>query len=193
MAAILSTFTTIGMILAVLMLALDYIRKEYKDKNTKIIMFSFGIFVFAIALILSYQLFTDKASSSSWAIRTMDYVNGFKAWKSSPIFGVGYGDFEKANKVAGIMKQGYSNSVFAILSQGGLLLFTVYIIPFILGIKYSFVTGNKEITFFILIVLLEFILTLFPYTFLLLFLLAFFSALGLTSLQLKHIIPRNRI
>lgn len=175
---ILSTVTSIGMILLIVVYALEYLRHTPKERVNKVIKTYLGIGVLILGSYLAYKLFLDKASSESWSIRTLDYVNGFIAWKQSPIFGVGYGEFMKVNYLAGTNKQGFSNSVFAILSQGGIVLFSVYLFSFIYCVRCAIRHRDSGIISFLIIVILEFILTLFPYTFLLLFLLSFFYAIG---------------
>lgn len=177
----LTTFTTIGMILVIIIFALEYLRHMPKEKVKIIIKIYSSVVVLIIASILSYMVFLDKASSESWSIRTMDYVNGFIAWKKAPIFGNGYGEFMKVNAIAGKTKQGYSNSILAVLSQGGIVLFSVYLSSFIHCGKSVIRQKNTGIISFLIIAVLEFSLTLFPYTFLLLFLIAFFYAIGFMS------------
>jgi hypothetical protein len=175
-ASILSTTTTTGIILIVVVFTLSFLRKKPRDQIIKILKFLGSVVAVVICAFISYNLFAEKSTSHSWSVRYLDFVYGFTAWKYSPIFGTGYGDFMKANLVAGVTKQGFSNSIMAVLSQGGIVLFAVYIIPFITGGMVAAKDKNSGLILFLIIALLEFIFTLFPYTFLLLFILALFYA-----------------
>ena len=70
---------------------------------------------------------------------------------------------------------GFSNSITKVLSDGGIYLFVGYMFCFIKGIVDSIKTKNKEKLLIVLIVLFLFITTAFPYTYILFFLLIWFT------------------
>ena len=57
---------------------------------------------------------------------------------------------------------GLSNSLLTLLALGGLYLFNLYIIPFIISLKYYF-RKNKKIVFYIFMILSLFIVLIFHY------------------------------
>jgi hypothetical protein len=80
-------------------------------------------FIF-IGFILGFSLFKDKFNSESGSRRLEDIVNCFNAWCSSPIIGIGGGDYAEN------LLSGSSNSLFRLFAErgvigGGLYLFCI--------------------------------------------------------------------
>lgn len=100
--------------------------------------------LFVLLLVLIISLINKKAGTfsqtSSFGIRFDDYISGFKAWLSSPIFGWGYNNLDGINYFRENMANGgYSNSLLAILNGGGIIFGMLYLIPII----YSLHSRNK--------------------------------------------------
>lgn len=146
MITLVTTLTTSGYVIAIILLvSLFYsypINRKYAFKLKLII----GIILLVCAIACALYIIIDKADSMSFRIRVDDYMACFKAWLTSPIFGVGamntepivsfMSDFRSSN-------YGLSAGLGNILAQGGILLFAVYIIPFI----YWFVAALKNKNF----------------------------------------------
>ena len=100
--------------------------------------------LFIVLLVIIIDLINKKAGNfsqaSSFGIRFDDYISGFKAWLSSPIFGWGYNNLKGINNFrVNVANGGYSNSLFAILNGGGIVFGLLYLIPII----YSLHSRNK--------------------------------------------------
>ena len=89
------------------------------------------------------QVWEEKSDSISASIRFNDYIAGFLAWKESFFFGSGLVRGLKVieTNMNTLIRTnlGYSNSLFVILAQGGLILGGYYFYPvikIILGKRY---------------------------------------------------------
>ena len=69
---------------------------------------------------------------------------------------------------------GFSNSIFRVLAQGGILLFSMYAFPVILWIKRAVYSKDFGRIFFAIGFILLFVTTSFPYNYLMLYLLTVF-------------------
>lgn len=177
-AAVITTFTTTGFILTLIIYALAFLKKMPKDKILKILKTFISIIAVIVVAFIVRSLYIEKSSSYSWMIRMMHYTAEFRAWMHSPIFGNGYGDYLKANLIGGINMNGSSNAIFSVLSQGGIVLFFTYLFAFGMSLRGAVKHDEKGMIFFILIIAIEFCVTLFQYTFLMLLILAVFYAYG---------------
>ena len=82
---------------------------------------------------------------------------------------------------------GMSNSIFQVLSQGGLLLFSIYLIPLVFEVIDALRGGKYDSVAFFSIVVLEFVFTIFGFNFLMLILLAFAYAMIIS--RRKTVVP----
>ena len=121
------------------------------------------ILLFPCIWLLSYKLSTNSGS-----IRIDDYKASYKTWiEHGIILGAGFNNedaiienmskFRKDN-------QGLSNSTMVVLAEGGIMLFMIYLIPFLLSINYAIKNKNNNILYFDIIILFLFCTTIFAYT-----------------------------
>lgn len=124
----LSTISTTGIIIIGLAILYKITTNRHKAK----------LLLFPVTLGLGFSLLlllSEKSETVSANLRVDDYNIGFKVWKAS--FWIGHG---LNNGILAIQSYiptferslGYSNTLFVILAQGGLLLFLIYFSPMIL-------------------------------------------------------------
>lgn len=180
--AILTTFSTTGYILLVLLgfSYLFYSKNKLIIKYRNILLPVLGI----IFILVIFVLFNQKSNydTGSSSIRSDDYKVGYQAFKDHPILGLGLAN--NMLLVQNYMENwrsyntGLSSSVVELFSFGGLYLGFPYIFSFIRGIFLSIKNKNKEKMFFVLMTLYLFILTIFTFKYITIFLLVWF---GLSS------------
>ncbi|NRY62050.1 O-antigen ligase family protein [Clostridium beijerinckii] len=171
-----TTTSTTGMVLLVLLLLLKYAINSPKEKYKLILKWVSGLFIIVGGLIIMNNLLETKSNSNSWLIRMSDYNIGFKAWMNSPLFGNGYGDWTSLQSLMSEnfrTNTGFSNAIFTVLSQGGIVLMLVYVISIIGYFRCFLKYKNKVVLVFEIIFLIEFVVTLFQYTFIMMILLAY--------------------
>lgn len=121
--AVISTFSVSGLLFIILIGFITLLQK----RNWKALTLIFGV---PIILIVGIFFYLKKASTGSFSYRMDDYVAGLKTWLDYPIFGSGFNNFDALiSNMSRSNMTGFSNSVFAILGQGGIVLFALYIIP----------------------------------------------------------------
>jgi len=106
--------------------------KFYRSKKFRAIM----IVILIPLSLYAIQIMMDmKQSTGSYSLREDDYYVGFITWLQNPIFGWGFNNWEalQAN-MKGRVNDGFSNSIFSVLSQGGILMGLMYFIPILIGI-----------------------------------------------------------
>lgn len=177
---ILTTFGTIGIMLMLIGHSIKFIVNK-KGKNIKIIFIAMFILIVLIGL-----LFINKKinASGSFSTHLDDYMAGIKAWKTSPIIGTGFNNYDIIHQFMNPARGnnlGTSNSLTDILAQGGIMMLVIYIAPFIILFKQS----KMEINIFLwsLAPLFLFIMTIYHFTYLLFFILAFCLAVGWSLLE----------
>lgn len=174
--SIISTLSTTGYILLAIVLCYDvyFYDRFYKYRNFLLVGIVV-IFLSAIIFLLKEKFNVDVGSSS---VRLNDYVVGIEAWEQHLFLGNGVENNDYLKQFMGIWRwsnTGFSNSITKVLSDGGIYLFVGYMFCFTKGIVDSIKTKNKEKLLIVLIVLFLFITTAFPYTYLLFFLLIWFT------------------
>lgn len=176
--AIITTFSSSGIVFAVIFLFIKYITGSQRAIKAKYI---FGPIMFLISIIAIQSIIKQKFSvGSSSSIRMEDYICGIKAWVDAPLFGNGYGIYSALTKYMSVGRDtGYSNAFFYLLAQGGVVLISIYFIPITLFMARR---GRKNQNFNLKVVFLGIlflsIITYFPLTYLLLT----FVALGYSKL-----------
>ena len=142
-----TVFTTIGTI-GILLCILGWgIRFFISKKNVKLKRAGYGIvFMLGAAggLLLRQKW---NLSQGSFATHIDDYLASFKAWMVNPIIGCGYENelfIQQYMSEFRIFNPGLSNSIAVVLAEGGLVLFTFFLIPFILVIVSSMKAGEKK-------------------------------------------------
>lgn len=126
-------------------------------------------------LLLNEKLNFDSGSSG---IRLDDYKVGLTAWMSHPLFGIGIQNTHELIRFMGnwrTFNTGFSNSLMDLLSGGGIYITSSYVFCFFRGISTSTKTKDWNKFWFILLTIYLFILTIFTYSYILLFLLIWFA------------------
>lgn len=129
--ALISTFSTTGLILGLLTIVLYFLTKRNANvflSLTKYILIPL-IFIFSIAII-EFLLETKMSMGHSYSSRVSDFLVGIEYWMKKPLFGYGYGNYSNIDT-------GYSNSITMVLMTGGIVLFSLYVFSFAKGIYFS--------------------------------------------------------
>lgn len=174
---VLSTMTTTGIILMIMIVVFRYMINRFRNNIVKSLKPMLTVIIVSVGLYLAIQVFLQKSTSHSWQLRADDLRTGFLTFLSSPIWGTGIASLEGI----GGKRTGFSNSIMAILSQGGILFCFVYFIPMIGTMFKSFGKHQYNVLVFTVIILLAFAFTAVTYTFVMLILIAFFNAYILDS------------
>lgn len=180
---VLSTLTTTGMILLIMIAVINYMLNTPRDRIMKVMKPMLAVILGLVGLYLAIQIFMQKSTSLSWISRADDLRIGFLTFLSSPLWGTGYQLLEGI----GGKRTGYSNSIMAILAQGGIFLGLVYLIPMICTLLKSFKLTQYNILAFSLIIIVAFSFTAVAYTFVMLMLVAFFNAYILEQTDKRRI------
>lgn len=161
--AMITTFSVTGYLVVLIIISME-ILAFFKRKDNKLILFVFfavfGIIALSALLIL-------KSSSASFLVRVDDFKVGFKAFLSNPFVGIGYENtsvLESYMSDIRLFNVGFSNSLFAILAYGGILLTGIYVIPIIQGIRCSVKNKNPHLFVFCVVLFLLYLSVIF-YTF----------------------------
>lgn len=192
-----TTTTTTGMIIFILMIIMKFSFLNSKNKIMRVIKWILAFIVIIVGVLAINALFINKASSNSWLIRVEDFRIGVKAWMNSPIFGNGYGEWTALENLmisSSRTNTGFSNTVFTVLSQGGVILFIIYLIPIVGYFRYSIKMKDGKILILGCIFFIEFVVTLFQYTFLMMLFLSLGYALIINDkiLYNKYKINKNK-
>lgn len=179
-----TTFSVTGIILSLGMLYLRYLlNKEISD--LKRLVKPLMTMLLGLSMIMAFNyLYGEKVSSPQWLTRLDDFSACFKAWKNAFWFGTGYGDLTTIQKNMSTFRRGntgVSNGIMVILAQGGITFFLLHLLPLLKNIISSF-KRNKRICTFWGVIIVEFIFTYFPYT----FLLQLFLAYGYSEFLIKN-------
>ena len=164
MCTALTTFSTTCIVICMLGAGVWYVLKK-GIKLSGSMWTLFLRFVLAPCLIITvaivgYSMVASKMDTHSGAARTLDFVNGFRAWADAPILGYGIGSQPLLGKYG---NYGFSNSIIPILTQGGLYIFIIYLIPMVRVIFRNIVKRNwKYLAFYVLFSSL-FIITIIPF------------------------------
>ena len=106
--------------------------KLYRSKKFRAIMI---VMLIPLSLYAIQVMMDMKQSTGSYSLREDDYYVGFITWLQNPIFGWGFNNWEalQAN-MKGRANDGFSNSIFSVVTQGGILMGLMYFIPILIGI-----------------------------------------------------------
>jgi len=165
---ILTTMSTIGIVVATLLLVIYIIRlllSKHQNVNKKLI-FRIATIVIIIGLIVGSVAIIDKLKSPSFSIRMDDYVASFKAWVDSPILGNGYQNYEAVEQYFTVDREsgGQSSSLSNLLVEGGIWIFAIYIIPFAVLLKRYIKNRDLDRIIFIITVFVIFSTIIFTYS-----------------------------
>lgn len=190
---IISTFGTIGIVVAICGLFFRYSVFILEKSKSKWLIILPSIFV----VILALGLFFNKQihGSSSFSVHIQDYIVTLKAWYAQPIFGCGY---DNVSTIASFMppernNYGLSNSIGTVLAQGGIVLSVFCLLPFILLLKKIFEPEKRNIALWAFGMFLLYATTIFHFRFYLMLLFAFgFSFINLPINYYKFVKHFNK-
>ena len=147
--SIFSVLSTTGIFLSIFILLYKfYFRNKLTRKRILLLLSLSPVLLYATILFL-YNLALDKAQTGSASMRVDDIHAGIMAWLDSPIVGNGYTHLEAILKYMNMSirpNTGYSNGILSTLVQGGITLFLIYFLPFIL----FFIKKGRDMKFVIL-------------------------------------------
>lgn len=170
--SMISTLSMTGLIIIVVTFMLYYI---FNGTNQRILNFVRVIFIPVIVFVawfsINFLLETKFSMGHSGISRISDFRNGFVAWKYKPLFGYGFGNSDVIHQQ---FRTGYSNSVTMILTQGGLAMFLLYLIPFVKGLSVGIKLHNINYSLFVVVIILSFSFTAIAFTDMMIYLLIFF-------------------
>ncbi|NRG69984.1 hypothetical protein HPB00_11225 [Streptococcus suis] len=178
----LSTFSTTGILLLLLSYFSDVILKSiyllFKKHIVNYVIVLIPIIVFVVFQI-SRNLLLEKLSTFSGSSRLEDFSIGFRAWMENPIFGEGFGNIEVRRSFMSAYRisraeSGFTSSLMAILSEGGLFLATAFIWPMLMWLVRSIKILNSSMFIFTTLIIFLVVTTTFEHTPLMICLLAFF-------------------
>lgn len=140
----------------------------------------------AVLGVVGFSLVADKLASRSGGSRTEDYVTGFKGWRDHVFFGSGFGNIESRLQYASWSRRhrsstGYTNSIMAILNEGGIWFFMSYYLSFVYSIVGAIIKKDWRIAFSILLIIFLFITTTMEHTAYMISYIAFVLAHALNS------------
>ena len=190
---LLTTFTSTGAIMLIFMIFLFILINDPKNRLIKILKYIFIVFIAVAAFYFAYMIFLDKSTSSSWMFRTDDYYAGFRSWLDSPIWGNGFGNLSAAYVYMGSFRNGnygFSNGIFVVLVEGGVIFMSIYLLPLILCIYNTIRQKKYGMTVFTSIILIEFIVAVIHYEFLMMLLLALFYSFTIYSMGKKSLVRK---
>ena len=173
---IITTITTTGYIILLVMYPIRFMITKNNNRGMYYIKVVSAVFLGIFALAFAVFLFIRVAGTSKWLVRGQSLIAGFWAWLKAPLLGNGYGDLDAMRSVGRIYRNTETvNSVMVILMQGGITLFIFYAVPLICNLSISIKNRSWNMTAFIIVFLLEFVVTTFAYTFLMLLLIGTFT------------------
>lgn len=131
--ALFSSFSTTGWIFALGILLYNFYSNSNSSKKIRILIVFICACLFIIVFSVALSLFSDKVSTSSGGIHVDDFKAAFDAWLSSPIWGYGIGNSDAIVPFMSSFRlnnTGFSNSILFVLATGGLLYFSLWMVPF---------------------------------------------------------------
>ncbi len=171
---ILSTFGTIGITIAMGGCYFKLIQCNWRKPAMRKAIFAATALVISCVLVL---ILNKRAHGwGSYATHIDDYLASLKAWRTAPIFGTGFNNVKVIQSFMGAFRkhnQGLSNSIAVILAQGGLVLFSFYLMPFALLVFRAFRKKDMGLFFWVAGFFGIYVTTIFQYRMLLMMVLAF--------------------
>lgn len=167
---IITTISVTGIICSIIIIATN--RKRYllsMEKRYRIF-FIFSLMVIIICMIpLGVNLLSKKLNTSSATHRNMDVKNGFNIFLEKPLLGHGI-NHERATEDDYENGYGYSNTIIPVITDGGIILGILYILPFALVIIKGIKNRKKNYLIFSLIFAILIFTTLIQYRLVMIFL-----------------------
>lgn len=189
-----TTGSTTSIILSVLIFVYDTYKetilnrlKRYRDNKVYYLTLFFGgIIIIVFGTIFIRYMLQQKAttSSNSYNDHFSDFINGIQLIGKYIFTGVGMdSELNYINHTSGAIR---------VLTQGGLLFFTLYLIPFIALFRKSRDKKNRNFKIFVFTLGVQFVLVICQDTLLFLFLLAMGYAMLFNSRKEKKCITSRR-
>ncbi len=180
--AIASNRATLAMMISLVALFFKFLEIIRDKKYAKLLIsLSFAAVVIGVVVLFFYK---KNTGWGSFSVHLDDFAAAIKCWLHYPIFGCGYNAEAPIREYMSefrLNNQGLSNSAAVVLAEGGILLFTYYIIPFIIMISAYF-RKNRRLAFWGIGMFFMFVVVIF-HTRLLIFL---FMALGYSMIEIKR-------
>jgi len=181
MITLITTLSTTGLLFGVLAIflkvGLKYINRINLNSWTIIV----GLLI--VAFFVVKLLLQQKSGSSSARVRDDDIHAGLQAWKQNIIFGNGFSNSNVIRNhmaswrqhVGNMSSLGYTSGILTILSDGGIMLFSLYIAPLLVLFKRkSAMFLNRKLLVALIFMLATLVVTITPYVPLTIFMLSFF-------------------
>ncbi len=127
---IITTISTTGICMAIIVLLAKFVFNRSSSGTGRVIKAVAVPALLVIGFIAVQTLVQDKLGTSSGNTRMDDFIAGYKAWKTHPIFGAGFGNRDCVKHYMSPFRWdnvGFSNSVMLILANGGIFLAIPYI------------------------------------------------------------------
>lgn len=164
---IFTTVSTTGIVLSVSTIVIYYIF-SLKNKNTLIKFLK--ILSIPLVLLLGFNIvngfLSRKYNSLSYNVRIDDYQAAIKTFQQYPIFGCGFGDETQLHKNMSSFRSennGFSNSLFLLLAQGGIYLLLIFVYSMIRIIAFAKKNNNLNLFIFLIFYIVLLSTTLFLY------------------------------
>lgn len=190
---IITTITTTGYILLLVIYPIWILIMKEHNRRMHYIKVITAVFLGILALVTVVLLFSYiSARTQKWLSRSRSLRGGFQAWLRAPLFGNGYGDVNAMRSVNREYRNaGITNSMMTILMQGGIALFMFYAAPLICNIFITIRKKEWNKSAFILVFLLEFVVTTFSYTFFMLLLIGSFTGVWLCDASQRSLLRKT--
>lgn len=200
--AIVTTISTSGIIILMIVLA-SYLLFNNKHKRTLVRILNTLIIPVVLVILVSTSLFfiNDKMNSSinnstgSFSIRVDDFNIALQSWKNNMLVGNGYGRHDITQQYMGSYRGkdiGGSNALIIIAPQGGIYLLVFYLIPMIFSIIYSIKFRRLNLFVINIVLLILYLTTNVPYSYISLILLALGWAFIFDKKSLIAMIERKK-
>lgn len=172
---IFTTISTSGIIIGQILFLYYYIFNNKEKNKTIRLLKILTIPIIAILFVtVSNTFLNDKMQSTSYNARVNDYTYGIKVWKEYPIFGCGYENTEPiTNYLPNYYIGGLSNSIIELLTEGGIYLFALYVIPLIKYTNISIKQKKYNQLMYVAVIVYLMFTTIFSYRLLFINMLAF--------------------
>ncbi len=138
----LTTLSTKAFLVLIIMFLFLFQMSIERKKRNKSIGYILLIVAAVVGIFIILYILNAKSSSRSYIIRMDMLSSSIKAWCTSPIFGLGYGTNDEILQFSEISRSGngLSMGITAVLAQGGIYLFAIYVIA---ALRY-FVLKRRE-------------------------------------------------
>lgn len=144
--AMFTTFSMTGYIISIIVLIMYYVIRGKNDIIVRMVKILLVPVLVVLAISAIQYLLGEKMSMGHSVVSRMsDLRNGISAWLRRPIYGYGFGN---GSEIQRLFKTGYSNSISSILTQGGIMLMTLYLLCFVRGIQSGIANRKNEFVVF---------------------------------------------